>query len=213
VTRALKYDIPGPDRRVTLEALREAGVAAAFSADVEKPFPLVVEVGFGRGEFLMDLAAREREVAFLGVDYAYKRVLKMARRIAPTELSNLRIIEARAEDVVAELPAETVRTFWINFPDPWPKARHQRRRLVQPAFVGELTRRLVPDGLLEIATDHVEYAEQIDAVLSAEPGLENALEVPFLREVAGRRVTAYEAEWRAEGRSLHFWTYRRRAAP
>lgn len=212
MTRSLKHDIPGPDRRVTLEALREEGVAAAFAGDVEKPLPLVVEIGFGRGEFLLDLAAREPDVAFLGVDYSHKRVHKLARRLAVTRLSNVRIVEARGEEVLAELPAESVRTFWINFPDPWPKARHHRRRLLQASLVAELASRLVPDGILEVATDHEEYAEQIDAVLAAESALENTLEVPFLREVPGRRITAYEAEWRAEGRSLHFWTYRRVAS-
>jgi tRNA (guanine-N7-)-methyltransferase len=209
MTRSLKHDIPGPDRRATLESLRAEGVAAAFEGDVEKPLPLVVEIGFGRGEFLQDLAAREPDVAFLGVDYSHKRVWKLARRLAVTELSNVRIVEARGEDVVAELAPESVRTFWVNFPDPWPKARHHRRRLLQAPFVAELARRLVPEGRLEIATDHEEYAEHIDAVLAAEPLLENTLHVAFLRDVPGRRVTAYEAEWRAEGRSLHFWTYRR----
>jgi len=209
MTRSLKHDIPGPDRRVTLEELHDDGVAALFGGDVEKPLPLVVELGFGRGEFLQDLAAREPDVAFLGVDYAHKRVVKLARRLAVTPLANVRIVEARAEEVVAELPEECVRTFWMNFPDPWPKARHHRRRLLQAPLVAELARRLVPEGLLEVATDHEEYAEHIDAVLAAEPQLENALGVPFLREVPGRRVTAYEAEWRAEGRKLHFWTYRR----
>jgi len=212
MTRSLKYDIPGPDRRVTLEALHEEGVAALFAGDVEKPLPFVVEIGFGRGEFLQDLAVREPDVAFLGVDYSHKRVLKLARRLAVTSVSNVRIVEARAEELVAEFPPECVRTFWINFPDPWPKARHHRRRLLQPALVAELARRLVPEGLLEVATDHEEYAEHIDAVLAAEPQLENTLDVPFLPEVPGRLVTAYEAEWRAEGRKLHFWTYRRVAS-
>ena len=209
MSRTLKRDIHGPDRRVTLEALREEGAAAQFEGDVAKPLPLVVELGFGRGEFLQELAEREPDVAFLGVDYSHKRVWKLARRIAPTPLANVRLVEARAEEVVAELAPASVRTFWINFPDPWPKSRHHRRRLLQPAFVAALAERLVPDGILEVATDHAEYAEQIDAVLAAEPRLENALDVPFRREVPGRRITAYEAEWRAEGRSLHFWTYRR----
>jgi tRNA (guanine-N7-)-methyltransferase len=209
MTRSLKLDIPGPDHRTTLECLQEQGVAAAFAGDVEKPEPLVVEIGFGRGEFLLDLAACEPDVAFLGVDYSHKRVFKLARRLAVSQLSNVRVLEARAEDLVVELGAKSVRTFWVNFPDPWPKLRHHRRRLLQAPLVAELAQRLVPDGLLEVATDHEGYAKQIDAVLAAEPLLENALESAFLRDVPGRRTTAYEAAWRAEGRALHFWTYRR----
>jgi len=208
VTRSLKV-IPGPDRRTSLECLQDEGIAAVFAGDVEKPEPLVVELGFGRGEFLLDLAAEEPDVAFLGVDYSHKRVWKLARRLAATPLQNVRALEARAEDVVAALPAASVRTFVVNFPDPWPKFRHQRRRMLQAPFVAELAARLVPDGILEVATDHEGYALQIDKVLSAESGLVNVLDAPYRREVPGRRVTAYEAAWRAEGRNLHFWTYRR----
>lgn len=209
MTRSLKVDIPGPDRRTTLECLQDEGIAAVFEGDVEKPEPLVVELGFGRGEFLIDLAALEPEVAFLGVDYSHKRVWKMARRLAPTRLQNVRALEARAEDVVAALPSGSVRKFIVNFPDPWPKLRHQRRRMLQGPFVAELAARLVPDGILEVATDHEGYARHIDKVLVAEPALENALDVPYRCEVPGRHVTAYEAAWRAAGRNLHFWTYRR----
>jgi len=211
VARHLKYDIPGPDRRVDFEALRGDGLAKAFAPDVAAPLPLVVELGFGRGEFLLALAAAAPGQAFLGVEYSFKRVLKLARRLARSELRNARLLQARAEDAVRELlPEGSVRTFWINFPDPWPKLRHRRRRLVEPGFVRELALRLVPGGELHVATDDPDYAEQIDAALAGEPFLENALAVPYLRDVPGRRATAYELEWRAEGRSLHFWTYRRR---
>jgi tRNA (guanine-N7-)-methyltransferase len=211
VARHLKYDIPGPDRRVEFEALRGEGLAAAFHPDVSAPLPLVVEIGFGRGEFLLGLAAEAPQQAFLGVEYSYKRVLKMTRRLARSELRNVRLLQARGEDAVRELlPLASVRAFWINFPDPWPKLRHRRRRLVQPDLVRELALRLVPAGELHVATDDVDYAEQIDAALAGEPLLENALVQRFLRDVPGRRATAYELEWRAEGRSLHFWTYRRR---
>ena len=212
MARHLKYDVPGPDRRVEFEALREGGVGAAFGADVAAPLPVVVEIGFGRGEFLLALAAEQPEQAFLGVEYSFKRVLKMARRLARSGLANVRLLQARGEDAVRELlPEGSVRSFWINFPDPWPKLRHRRRRLLEPGLVHELALRLVPGGELHVATDDADYAAQIDAALAGEPLLENALApAPFLRDVPGRRATAYELEWRAEGRSLHFWTYRRR---
>jgi tRNA (guanine-N7-)-methyltransferase len=75
--------------------------------------------------------------------------------------------------------------------------------------VAALADRLVPGGVLHVATDHAEYAEQIDAVLSSEPRLENAFAAPWLSEVPGRPRTAYEEMWRAEGRVLHFFQYRR----
>ena len=213
MSRTLKTDIPGPDRRVSLEDVRTKGWDALFAPELAAPVgALVVEIGFGRGEFLRQLAAEAPGVAHLGVELSWKRVLKMARRIARAGDPNLRLICARGEDVLQEAIADdSVRTFWINFSDPWPKARHHRRRLVQAPFVRQLAKRLVPGGELHVATDDVPYAEQIDEVLGGEPLLENALPGRWLPEIPGRVITAYEAMWRAEGRPLHFFRYRRRA--
>jgi tRNA (guanine-N7-)-methyltransferase len=212
MSRTLKTDIPGPDRRVTIEDVRAKGWDALFAPELPAPIgPLVVEIGFGRGEFLRRLAAEAPEVAHLGVELSWKRVLKMARRIAKAGDPNIRMICARGEDVLQAIADESVRTFWINFSDPWPKARHHRRRLVQAPFVHQLAERLLPGGLLHAATDDVPYARHIDEVLRAETLLENALPASWLPEIPGRPVTAYEAMWRAESRPLHFFTYRRRA--
>lgn len=213
MSRTLKTDIPGPDRRVAIEDVRAKGWDALFAPELAVPVgALVVEIGFGRGEFLRQLAAGAPSVPHVGVERSWKRVLKMARRIAKAGDPNLRLVCARGEDVVQEALADaSVAAFWINFSDPWPKARHQRRRLVQAPFVRQLAKRLAPGGELHVATDDVPYAQQIDAVLAGEPLLENALPQRWLAEIAGRPVTAYEAMWRAEGRPLHFFRYRRRA--
>jgi tRNA (guanine-N7-)-methyltransferase len=211
VGRRLKHDIPGPDRRVPPEEAAEKGWPALFGPALASA-PLVVELGFGRGEFLVDLATRAPDVAHLGVEYSTKRVLKLARRVARLPLENLRLICARAERVVQELlePA-SVAAFWVNFPDPWPKKRHLRRRLIQPRLVALLADRLVSGGSLHVATDHEDYADQIDAVLAAQLQLENLYAPdPWRSQVAERLPTAYELEWRAEGRPLHFWHYRRK---
>jgi len=224
VSRALKYDIPGPDCRVRPEDVAARGWDALFPPELPRPLRLGVDVGFGRGEFLLERARRDPEGAYVGLEVSFKRVLKMARRVARTDLRNLRIVEGPAEALLPELFApEQVAVFWIHFPDPWPKKRHHRRRLVQPDLVRELARRLRPGGSVHVATDHAGYAEQIDEVLSAEPLLENAYApARFLPDLTDsdltdsdlpeREPTAYEAEWRAEGRPLHFFRYRRRVA-
>ena len=212
MSRSLKYDIPGPDWRITGSDVRAQGIEGLFAADVARPLPLVLEIGFGRGEFLFELARASPDRAFLGVEYSSKRVLKTARRLARTDARNVRLLLASAEEAVAELlPPCSIDAVWINFPDPWPKKRHHRRRLLQPAFVQQLLRRLVSGAALHVATDHAGYAEFIDEVLSAERLLENlAAPARWLPEVNGRPATAYELEWRAEGRPLHFFEYRRR---
>jgi tRNA (guanine-N7-)-methyltransferase len=141
-------------------------------------------------------------------------VLKLARRLARTPLRNVRLVCDTAEAIVGDrlLPG-SVAAFWVNFPDPWPKKRHHRRRLLQPAFVRQLALRLAPGGLLHAATDHEGYAEAIAEVLAGEPLLEN-LHAPaaFRLEPPERVATAYELEWRAQGRACRYFAYRRTRA-
>ena len=212
MSRKLKFDIPGIDWRVRPDELRELGLEKLYAPELAPPLRLVVDVGFGRGEFLMELAREDPKTAFLGIEYSFKRVLKMARRLARSDLVNVRLVEATAQLVVGELPEASVSCFWINFPDPWPKKRHHRRRLIQPGFVRTIARCLVAGGELHIATDHVGYAEWIEEVLAGEPSLENACAPErFRRGVNDRPPTAYELEWRAKGHSFRFFSYRRRA--
>ena len=211
MSRRLVTDIPGPDRRISPLDLERGTWPAAFLPDLPDPFPLVVEVGPGRGEFLCQLAQQEPRVAHLGIEISRKRVLKMARRLARSDIGNIRLICGSGELIVREvLTAETVRTCWINFSDPWPKKRHWRRRLVQRELIAVLTTRLIPGGTLHLATDDVPYAEHIDAVLQEQPELGNLYAPdPWRRRGPGPIPTAYEIAWRREGRPLHFWAYRR----
>ena len=209
--RRLKLDIPGPDRRVTPGDVLAKGWTELFAPDLASPLRMVLEIGFGRGEFLLDLAQRAPGLAHVGVEISRKRVLKQARRLARTELTNVRLVHGAGEQALAELfgPA-SLEAVWINFSDPWPKKRHHRRRLVQAPLAATVADRLVRGGLLHVATDDVPYAEHIDAVLAAESRLENVFApARWLADVAGRMPTAYELEWRAEGRPLHFFAYRR----
>jgi tRNA (guanine-N7-)-methyltransferase len=99
----------------------------------------------------------------------------------------------------------------VNFPDPWPKDRHARRRLVQPPFIRDLALRLVEGGVLHLATDDAAYAAQMAEVLAGQPLLENLYApAPFRREESGRIATAYELEWESSGRSSHYFSYRRK---
>ncbi len=211
MSRTLKYDIPGTDWRRSMADAYEFGVHSLFAPEWEPPFPLVVEIGFGRGEFLLELAAKHPELAFLGVEVSWKRVLKMARKVARAELENVRLLAGKGEAVLGDcVPEGSVHTVWINFSDPWPKAAHAHRRLFQPEFVRQAAVALEPGGLLRVATDDRVYAEQIDEVLNGEPLLENVYAPePWVREVPGRIMTSYERDWREDGRDMHFFDYAR----
>jgi len=211
LSRSLKYDFAGPDFRVAAEDLAGPGLDKAFEPFLSPPLRLTVDLGFGRGELLLELAGAEPQAAFLGVEYSYKRVLKLARRLARTPLRNLRLVCATAEAIVEDrLPDGFVHAFWINFPDPWPKKRHHRRRLIQQPFVRQLARRLEPGGTLHVATDHEGYAEAIAEVLAGEPLLENLYAPAAWRaEPPARCATAYELEWQAQGRDCRYFCHRR----
>ena len=228
--RSLKYDIPGIDPRVSPSDVAERGWIGLFArlrAGYDEAFAglhpgvsptgdadrdRVLEIGFGRGEFLLGLASAAPDTDFIGLEISFKRTLKMARKVARAGLRNVLLMETPAEVAIRGcFAADELAEVWINFSDPWPKARHAPRRLIQPDFVAELARVLAPGGALHVATDDVPYAHQIDAVLSDAKTLENALAPwPFVGEVAGRSITGYEAQWREQSRPLHFFEYRRR---
>jgi len=212
MSRALKYDIPGEDWRRPIDDLVERGWEALFAPDVAAAAPRVIEIGFGRGEFLLDMAGKRPEAGFLGVEVSFKRCLKMARRLARTRLRNVRLIEGRGQVVVEQGCARgSLDAVWINFSDPWPKDRHASRRLFQAPFVASVADALKPGGVLHVATDDAPYARQIDALLRAQGALENRFApAPWRGEVPGRLCTAYEESWRREGRPLYFFEYCRR---
>jgi tRNA (guanine-N7-)-methyltransferase len=219
MSRKLKYDIPGRDFRIYFDEYGGppslARWAEIFAPDVCPPLGLVVDIGFGRGEFLIEMAQEQPQRAFIGIERSFKRTLKMARRLARLGIGNVRLMESPAQAAIAELfPEGSLESAWINFPDPWPKARHAPHRLVQAPFIRDLAQRLAPDAVVNLATDDPDYAAQMAEVLEAEPWLANVhAPEPFLCEVGGRIPTAYELEWLALGRSCHYFAYRKKRRP
>lgn len=211
MSRSLKYEIPGVDWRRAITDLDPEDALAVFRPEFEAPEHLVVEIGFGRGEFLLALAPLHPDTAFIGIEVSFKRVLKMARKVARAGLENVRLLEARGEIVFFDLlPKASVDEVWVNFSDPWPKDRHARRRVIQTPFVRAAAACLKPGGILHVATDDVPYAQQIDEVLRAESALLNLnAPDPWADDVEGRLQTGYEEEWRAAGRPMHFFEYAR----
>ncbi len=171
---------------------------------------VVLDIGFGRGELLIELASAQQDTAFMGVEISRKRVEKVARRIARVELKNVRVMHSTAEHVVERvLPVKSLAECWINCPDPWPKKRHFKRRLIQSEFIERLRQRMVPQAVLHLATDHPGYAEWMHDVMSKAPGWENLhAPAPWSDTRPPRIATAYETEWLAEGRCMAYFEYR-----
>jgi len=136
--------------------------------------PTVLEIGFGMGETTAAIAQARPDLNFLGVEVFAAGVGALARRADQLGLANLRIVQHDAVEVVRDMiAAGALAGVHVFFPDPWPKARHHKRRLIAPAFVALLASRIAPGGCLHCATDWEHYAQQMLEVLSAEPLLAN----------------------------------------
>jgi tRNA (guanine-N7-)-methyltransferase len=145
-----------------------------FAASFGRSAPVILEIGCGMGETTATIASAQPENNFIGIEVHTPGVGSLFKEIATRELGNLRVIQHDAVEVVRDMVAPgTQAGVHILFPDPWPKKRHHKRRLIQPAFVHQLAQRLAPDGYIHCATDWEEYAQQMLEVLSAEPLLQN----------------------------------------
>jgi tRNA (guanine-N7-)-methyltransferase len=151
---------------------------AAHRLDLATTFgrqaPTILEIGFGMGETTEKIALARPDDNFLGVEVFNAGVGSMLKRIEASQLQNVRIIQHDAVEVMRDMIAPaTLDGVHIYFPDPWPKKRHHKRRLIQPPFVALLASRVKPGGYVHCATDWEQYAQQMLEVLNAEPLLRN----------------------------------------
>lgn len=181
-----------------------------FAALFGNAHPVVLEIGCGMGETTARIAAEQPERNFIGIEVHTPGVGSLLKEIATRELSNLRVIQHDAVEVVRDMIAPaSLAGIHIFFPDPWPKKRHHKRRLIQPAFVHELAQRLTCDGYIHCATDWEEYAEQMLAVLSAEPLLRNTAN-GFAPRPAYRPQTKFETRGMRLGHGVWDVVFERR---
>ena len=163
-----------------------------FAASFGRTAPRVLEIGFGMGDATAAIAQALPETDFIGVEVHTPGVGALLKQVGERGLTNLRLIQHDAVDVLEQMvvPASLAGVH-VFFPDPWHKLKHNKRRLIQPAFVRLLVSRLAPGAYLHCATDWQPYAEQMLQVLSAEPGLRNTA-VGFSPKPAYRPLTKFE---------------------
>jgi tRNA (guanine-N7-)-methyltransferase len=167
--------VPYSASALSLEALF-AHSTRPDQADSSQNRPVVLEIGFGMGEATAQIAASLPGTNFLCCEVHEPGVGALLKRIGEQGLRNIRIIAHDAVDVIDHmLPLQSLDGIHIFFPDPWHKKRHNKRRLIQPALVAKLAARLKPGAYIHCATDWQPYAEQILAVLGAEPLLANTV--------------------------------------
>jgi tRNA (guanine-N7-)-methyltransferase len=145
-------------------------LAAAFGRQA----PKILEIGFGMGDATAKIAAARPQDDFIGIEVHTPGVGALLQRIEERGLTNLRLLQHDAVEVLRDMIAPgSLAGIHVYFPDPWHKKKHNKRRLIQPAFVADLASRLAPGGYLHCATDWQPYAEQMLEVLGAEPTLAN----------------------------------------
>lgn len=139
-----------------------------FESVFDRSAPVVLEIGFGNGETLVQQAEENPGLDFLGIEVHEPGVGHCLLKARDAGITNLRLIRHDAIEVLTTQVAEaSLRRINIYFPDPWPKKRHHKRRIIQPAFLELVCTRLAADGTLHIATDWANYAEQIDEVFAS----------------------------------------------
>jgi tRNA (guanine-N7-)-methyltransferase len=174
--------------------------------------PLILEIGFGMGHYLHHLSASHPDAHIIGLEIAGMCIVKAEKALARGELPNVRVVFGRAETALNHLfTPESLDAVHINFPDPWFKARHGRRRLMQRDTLDALVSRLKIGGMLHLATDIRDYADMSAELLAETPALVNLNATPWVTHIAGRTVTKYERRALEEGRTCHYFTYQRRA--
>jgi tRNA (guanine-N7-)-methyltransferase len=204
--------VEAPELRVAPERL-EDGVEWAEIFDREGP--VEVEIGIGKGRFMLAAAAARPDVLHFGVDWANKYLRIAESRAWKRGLRNVRFARVEGRVLVERaIPAGSVAAYYVFYPDPWPKKRHHKRRFLQPETADHLARTLAPGGVLHVATDHEEYWGRIESLLDGHPALERlpAFGGEQFPLPVDQPLTNFEAKYRVAGRRRLRASWRRRPA-
>lgn len=184
----------------------------ALDHEFDRAAPVWLEIGCGNGEALVGLAARYPEINFLGIDVYRPGMGHLLLKASEQSLSNLKVILDDAVSVLrTHIANQSLDRVLLFFPDPWPKKRHQKRRIVQPEFVRLIHQRLKPQGIFHLATDWVDYAQQMLRVISSTDGFVNLAEgSQFARQSVDRPATRFERRGQKLGHSIEDLAFQRR---
>lgn len=172
--------------------------------------PRTLEIGFGAGEVLTDLVVRHPERDFIGIEVYRSGVGRLLGALATRGCANVRVFCADAVEVLQQaFAADTLDEVLLYFPDPWPKKRHHKRRIVQPAFADEVARALKPDGLWRLATDWQDYAWHMRQILDDHAAFANIGDDNGFVSKPPRRDTRFENRGLKKGHIVHDMAYRR----
>ena len=172
--------------------------------------PLILEIGFGNGGFLIDQASSHPDRNYIGIERSWGSLQRLFKGLHKQRIENVRVLQCGASLAIEHLyEPESISEVYINFSDPWPKERHHGRRLIQPDFIARLASRLTPDGRTTIATDHAEYAEWIRDVLEGQNAMRSVFPTTSVSHLEGRQPTKYELKATKQGTPIHYFVWKR----
>jgi len=173
---------------------------------------LSLEIGCGVGDFIVTVAAEHPERNHIAIDIYNQGCLKTCKRIERAGITNVRVVRVEARRLLdGMIPPSSLSHVYINCPDPWPKRRHRKRRLVQPPFVDLVQSRLAPGGVFTFATDFSDYGRDVASFMADREGMENLLAPDLFRHhLEGYPLTKYMRKFMAEGSRIYFVRYRKR---
>lgn len=206
---------PGQERALEQHSSRYGLAVAQGLISLEDVFsnkhPVTVEIGFGMGQALLAMAQAEPQMNFIGIEVHRPGVGKLLACLHEHQVDNVRVYQEDAQQVFLKcMPDASLQRILIYFPDPWPKKRHNKRRLIQPEFVQLLTRKLCNQGELYFATDWEDYAHHALEVFSAEPQLTNIqAQGGYLDRPDWRPLTKFELRGQKLGHGVWDLGFRR----
>lgn len=173
-----------------------------FAAIFGNKHPVELEVGIGKGRFLMLSAESRADTNFVGIEWANEYHKMAMTRALNKKLANIRFLRDDAAHTFRfAIAPSSLAGVHVYFPDPWPKKKHNKRRIIQPAFLDLVAQAVVRGGFLKLATDHEDYFAQMDEVTRSHPRFE--VVERLIGEAAHVGVTNYEVKYRKEGRTIH----------
>lgn len=189
----------GKSSQIILDAKKLTKSNLSFDKMYAGTGNIIVEFGVGKGQFMRNYALQFPERRFLGVEKIPKWIRHAAVRMEKSKVENVRLIQATGEEILEKIPSVSVDEFYVLFPDPWPKRRHQHRRIIQKDLIQKIHQALKPSGKLYIATDHKDYFEWMKKVVD-----------PFLQSnfssISDERppfISNYQTKYEKEGRPIY----------
>lgn len=177
----------------------------------DRPQRVKIEYCSGNGAWILAKALQHPDINWVAIERRFDRVRKIWSKLKNYQLDNLLIVCGEGNAITHHyLPSESVDEVFINFPDPWPKKRHAKNRLIQPNFASEAYRILQPGGLFTLVTDDVDYSQIMIDVVGSHTGFVSSYPAPyFITERADYGTSYFEDLWRSQGKTIHYHQFKK----